>query len=233
MPALIDFSDQLKNNEFLLRGGLLKSPLVITNLDRVQNRLFCKMCQRKKELRKFFSGQGVKSSLFQFRVADFLAMFLDDQQDAWGMVATNDDSPQDAVQDGLGRDISDDSTPRAPIKQKFSPQRKKALLKMRPIVIVKFPFREETKRIDVRTVKTKAEQPAFEATFANFRALFCWCQIQVAKAQGAPRPTPPVATHAPRKSAEGSEYYRKQRMCFYLLKNAGSSSPRTRVVRPS
>ena len=50
--------------------------------------------------------------------------------------------------------------------------------------------------------------------------MFCWCRIEVAKLEGAPPPPTPVALGKPREAADGREYYRKDRMCWYLIRDS-------------
>ena len=68
----------------------------------------------------------------------------------------------------------------------------------------------------IKTVATKAEAPSFEATPANFRALFCWFSEEGAKQLEHVPAIKPKAIHRPAAHPDGRRYYRKDRGCFYV-----------------
>jgi len=188
LPALDDFTTKLELKEQILRGGCLEEPVILHNLDVVQNRAFIKVCQRNAALRLFLTGETKGPSLVQRRLAVFIAQLRDLKQDEWGTVATEPVVQEDAIPDALGSEACESSTPRAPPFKGLTPMRRKALLAQFPILTVQFSFGEETVSIAVKSVWSKVAQPSLEATPVNFRAMFCWCRFEVAKLEGAPPP---------------------------------------------
>lgn len=217
-PALEAFTNSLSSNEQVLRGGFLKEPHLFTNLVAVQGRPYIKVCSNNLKLRMFFSGQSEKRSWVQRRLAVCLAALRDQKQDELFM-----DTPQaleeDVAMDSLGDEVSSDSPPCAPSTKQPSPEIKKARRKQNPAVKVALRFGDESVDMRILTVVTKSEQPSVEASIENFRAMFCWCQIEATKQEDVASPPRPTAARAPRSppNKDGRDYFRKDRNCYYTM----------------
>jgi hypothetical protein len=237
-PTLEQFSNELKHDERLLRGGCLDKPRVIASLEMLGGRAFIKVCQRNAVLRHFLTGQTPGPSPLQGHLALFLAKLRDAKQGEWSIDGAGR-VVQDAVPDSLGSELASDDTLRAPTKNKpMTPQRKKALLKQFPYVLVKFTFGNEVADLAIKTVRHQSEQPAVEATMANFRALHCWCEHNAPLYQAVAYRPKRAASIKPRKTVGGSEYWRKDRNCVYQMNKQRKTSKskwiarQTRVVVP-
>ena len=216
-PSVSDFSNELKPNEQVLRGGCLETPIIIASLEIIDDRPFIKFCQRNTELRRFLTGQTQGPSLVQGHLAAFLSKLREAKQDEW----ITDGQPQfshDVAPDSLGSETSTGEALRAPMKNMpMSKERKKAFLKQFPHVNVKFTFGDEVANLAVKTVRCQSEQPTVEATTQNFRALHCWCVHNGPFYMAAgPRPKRAADIKA-RRAVGGSEYYRKDRDCVYKM----------------
>ena len=230
-PPIRDFTTQLLPNEHLLRGGFLKRAVII-DAEVKDNRAYIKLCMDNTTLRSFFSGQATKRSHIQRRLFALLAELRDQKQDEWNHNATPSVAQEDAVLESLGGEMQDDVPARAPAARQLPPSVKKALRKQFPFVVIDFPFGDESVGMRLKSVATRSEQPSVEFSDENFRVLFCWCQSEAAQTEGEP-PTPKVAARfEPRDADQGREYFRKDRMCYYLLRDekwqaasSDSSSP--------
>jgi hypothetical protein len=232
-PTLEEFSNVLKHDERLLRGGYLDKPRVIASLEMLGGRAFFKVCQRNNVLRHFLTGQTSGSSPLQGHLAVFLAKLRDAKQGEWSMDGAGR-VVQDAVPDSLGSELASDDTLRAPTKNNtLTPQRKKALLKQFKYVIVQFPFGNEVADLAIKTVRHQSEQPAVEATMANFRALHCWCEHNAPLYQAVADRPKRAASIKPRKTVGGSEYWRKFRKCVYKMSKQRKTSLSKWIVRES
>ena len=237
-PAVELFTDELGPQEFLLRGGCLKQPILCTDLEIAGGRKFFKLSVRDSTLRMFLKGQVKRQrSLALERLVDFLAGLRDQKQEEWIKVATAQGVPEDAVLDALqpsspssgDASVSSDrgSSAQTPDRlsaatraaDRLSAARKGALLSQFPVVCVAFPFGDEVLEMLVQTVRSKAEAPACEATPDNFRAFFCWYNIEAAKQVDDALDPKPSAIHEPEHHPEGRQYYRKDRACFYVKRS--------------
>ena len=218
-PPVGEFTTALLPNEHLFRGGFLKKAVILNDLEIKDHRKYIKLCMDNTTLRMFFSGQTRKRCHIQSSLFALVSELRDQKQDEWHKNAAPSVAPEDALLDSLGEELQDGLTSRAPAAKQLSALHKKALRKQFPFVVIDFPFGDESVGMRIRSVATKSEQPTVEASDENFRALFCWYRSEVAQTQGA-SPTPKaVAIFEPRKSTEGREYYRKDRRCFYLLRD--------------
>ena len=218
-PPVGEFTTAVLPNEHLFRGGFLKKAVILNDLDIQEHRKYIKLCTDNTTLRMFFSGQTRKRCHIQSSLFALVSELRDQKQDEWHKNAAPSVAPEDALLDSLGEELPDGLTSRAPAPKQLSALHKKALRKQFPYVVIDFPFGDETVGMRIRSVATKSEQPSVEASDENFRALFCWCRSEVAQTQGAPPTSKAVAVFEPRKTSEGREYYRKDRMCFYLLRD--------------
>ena len=214
------FTNQFKASEYLFRGGYLEEPRLLTNLQTVGNHPFVKLCTRDRSLRMFFTGQTKDLLLVQRRLADLLAKLRDDQQDEWcsGNVGAQ---REEASLEALGGEAEGAPRPRALSAKKMAAM-KRALRKQRATVIVPFLFGDESVDMRVLAVQSKNEPPCVEVSMANFRAMFCWCCIEVAQLQGVSptsRPSRPQAVHGPRQGYGGREYFRRDRMCWFVKRD--------------
>ena len=191
LPALSTFTSELKATEYFLRGGLLDEPRMFTNLQAMEKRPFIRLCTRNRILRMFFSGQTKIFSSVLGRLGDVIAKIRDDEQDR---LCTGDEESS----------------------QKRAAAMKKAQQKQTLLVTVPFPFGEETVNMGVLTVRTKNETPCVEASNANFRAMFCWCCIDVAKLEGVSPPCRAPPVQEARQGQLRKEFFRPDRRCWYM-----------------
>ena len=166
----------------------------------------------------FFSRQTAARSCIQRRLVACLCELRNSKQAEWETEATPEKQGDDNLE-FLGSEHSSDSRLRAPPPKRLTPERKAALRKQFSYVTVDFPFGDEVVHMRVLTVAAPHEQPTVEASIANFRAMFCWCRLEAARREGAPLEARPVAREQPRSIAEGRGYYRKDRNCYYLLRD--------------
>ena len=171
----------------------------------------------------FLTGERHGNPFLQNRLLSFVAGLRDQKQGELSEVATPRDVPEDAVLDSLGSEASSSSTPQTPTASRLSAERRRALMTQFQIVTVEFPFGGEKVAMRIKTVATKAEAPSFEATPANFRALFCWFSEEGAKQLEHVPAIKPKAIHRPSAHPDGRRYYRKDRGCFYVKRRVPTS----------
>ena len=169
-PALQKFTSELQDGEHLLRGGLLKQPCLLTQLEMVDNRPFLKLSDRQehgKTLKMFFTGDTKKSPVVLRRLADVVAKLRDEQQEEW-CNSSSKANPEERSPDTLGDGMEDTPRLRA-LPAKKAAALKKAQRKHMPIVTVPLSFGDECVALRVLTVPNKHTPPSVEACDANYR----------------------------------------------------------------
>ena len=218
-PALQKFTSELQAGEHLLRGGLLKQPCLLTNLEIVDNRPFLKLCDRQehgKTLKMFFTGDTKKSPVVLRRLADVVAKLRDEQQEEW-CNSSSTAKPEESGPDTLGDEMGDTARLRALPAKKVAAL-KKARRKQMPIVTVPLSFGNECVALRVLTVPNKHTPPSVEACDANYRAMFCWI-LEHSELKGVSPPGRKRSTHKPRQGRLGKEYFRRDRTCWYAKRD--------------
>ena len=218
-PALQKFTSELQAGEHLLRGGLLKQPCLLTQLQMVDNRPFLQLCARSdygKTLTMFFTGATKQSPVVLRRLADVVAKLRDEQQEEW-CNSSSKANPEERSPDTLGDGMEDTPRLRA-LPAKKAAALKKAQRKQLPIVTVPLSFGDECVALRVLTVPNKHTPPSVEACDANCRAMFCW-SLEDRQLKGVSPPVRNPSTHEPRQGRLGKEYFRRDRTCWFAKRD--------------
>ena len=218
-PALQKFTSELQAGEHLLRGGLLKQPCLLTQLEMVDNRPFLKLCRSEayaNSFSRFLTGANKRSPVVLRRLADVVAKLRDEQQEEW-CNSSSKANPEERSPDTLGDGMEDTPRLRA-LPAKKAAALKKAQRKQLPIVTVPVSFGDECVALRVLAVPNKHTPPSVEACDANCRAMFCW-SLEDRQLKGVSPPSRNPSTHEPRQGRLGKEYFRRDRTCWFAKRD--------------
>ena len=214
----------LEPHEVVVRGGCLKQPAIMSGLRVLDGLQFCKFSARNPVLVKFLSGNSVcKSPFSASRLCDVLKDVRDRRvQEMCTQVVQG--PPQDVPVDDLFADeqspTDSGSAASTPSAKRLRGPCKRAVLAMHPHVTVDFCY-GETQHVEMRILceDSCGKAPCFEATQANFAALYEWFAREAperrARAAATVSAERPAKSHPPTRTADGTVYFRKDRMCFF------------------
>ena len=198
-PELDTFQAKIGPTEQILRGGCLREPTLLTNLDFTLGRQFFNVSRFKNTMRMFLTGDRSGNPFLQNRLMSFVARLRDQKQGELSEGAPPKSIPGDAVLDSLGSEASSSSTPQTPNASRLSAERRRALMTQFQIVTVEFPFGGEKWQCASKRWRPRSRPPVSK----QHRPTSEHCSVGSAKKQPSnwnmsPRPSRRLSTgHRP------------------------------------
>ena len=232
------FSNKLRTTEFVLRGGFLSEPVVLTNLELIGGKAFFRFSHKHTHLCKFLTGRKeYLHPLANTYLGELLAHLRDERLLSLACAAPVDD---EVVIDDLGLDdgppASATSSSEATSDKRLRGLGKRAALRQHPTVEIQFPVSGSTVVPMLIATHAKCSGAAsFEATPRNCKALFDWIRLETPareqrdEAEQRPRAK---ALHEPIDTEQGRQYYRADKQVFFVKAHLGDKEYRTRVSVP-
>lgn len=234
------FSNKLRATEFVLRGGLLPEPVVLTNLELIGGKPFFRFSHKNTHLCKFLTGRNAYlSPLANTYLGETLAQLRDERLLSLACAAPVE---EDVVLDDLGLDdeppASTTSGSESTSGKRLRGLGKRAALLQHPTVDIQFPVGSTMVPMLIATHAKCSGAASFEATPRNFKALFDWIRLETPAReqrdeaeQRRPRakaPHEPIALE----QGQGRQYYRSDKKVFFVKELIGHKEYKTHVSVP-
>ena len=218
------FSNELLPTEFVLRGGYLSGPVVLTNLDLIGGKALFRYSHTNAHLIGLLTGRKqYQHPLANTCLGELLAHLRDERLLSLAASGGAAPVPDEVVIDDLGLDegppASATSSSEASSGKRLRGLGKRAALRQHPTVEIQFPVDgSSTVPMLIATNAKWQGAPSFEATPRNFKALFDWFRLETPAREQRDRVERdrPRAQHAPISKADGRQYFRKDKQCFFV-----------------
>ena len=233
------FSNELRTTEFVLRGGFLPEPVVLTNLELIGGKAFFRYNHKHTHLCKFLTGRNAYlHPLANTYLGELLAQLRDERLLSMACAAPVED---EVVLDDLGLDdgppVSATSSSESTSAKRLRGLGKRDALRQHPTVEIKFPVSgSDVVPMLIATHAKCSGAASFEATPRNFKALFDWIRLETPareqRDEAEQRRPRAKAQHDPIVTEQGRQYYRADKQVFFVKEFLGDKEYRTHVSVP-